>query len=179
MPVSARVGSAGPCTTSELLNDLPAAKHCALVTGEELNVVAHLLQLLNDFRSNPILEVHLRADIAELLTVFGHIGRDAESRAVERGLGVEVVVKHVEKDLNMSLRLHEAAHDTIDCQRERDDQLSGKAAKRVNMRERTHEKVASFLIASRHQRGDDSVVRSLIRLSGAESASSLPAGLIL
>jgi hypothetical protein len=34
-----RVGSAGPCTTSELLDDLPAAKHGALVTGEELDVV--------------------------------------------------------------------------------------------------------------------------------------------
>jgi hypothetical protein len=114
MSISARVGSAGPCTTSELLDDLPAAKHGALVTGEELDVVAHLLQLLDDFRSNAILEVHLCADIAELLAVVGHIGGDAEARAVERGLGVEVVVKHVEKDLDMPLRLHEAAHDSVD-----------------------------------------------------------------
>lgn len=103
--------------------------------AQNLDVMSHFPQPIPDLLRDPFLEEDLVTDLTtRVLRVFGivrHAGGDAEPRAVERLLRGEVVLEHVEEDLEVALGLHEAAlrmisqsrvgrgrthHDAVSCE---------------------------------------------------------------
>jgi hypothetical protein len=128
-----------------------------------------ILQPLNNIRSHPILEVYLRPDVTFLL-VRRYVSRDAESRSVEGRLGVRVVVEHVEKDLDVALRLHCTGR----RRRESDGDVKREGGRRTPSTHDAvcHQQVALVLAAS-NESGDDGVVRTLVRLLKREKGESV------
>lgn len=77
--------------------------------------MTHRAQTIANFLRDALFQEDLGVEnISLVVGVVGRTGSDAESRGVQGVLSVLVVVDHIEEDLDVTLRLHETAHDTVD-----------------------------------------------------------------
>ena len=82
-------------------NDLAAAKHGASHSADHLNRMSHFCQPCNRLWGNPFLQRDLWVN---------SIGCKAETRPVQRGLRVKLIILQPDDHLQMPLRLHKTAH---------------------------------------------------------------------
>ena len=101
--ISARVGASPQDSGLRVAqDDLAATENNPLVAAYQRDWGSHARQLRADLAG----EAFFEQDDSSGCTIF-----ETESRPVEGSLGIQPVLDQVEKNLQVALRLHEAAHD--------------------------------------------------------------------
>lgn len=116
-PITSRVT---PSTVYQLpiikmtADHLATPKHAPFPGTEDLDLMTQFPESLNGLLANPFLDEDSGALPGFLLGTGAGTSPDAKTWGIQRSLRVVVEGQHIQKDLYMALRLHEAAHDAVD-----------------------------------------------------------------
>jgi hypothetical protein len=92
-------------------DDLSSTEQTSTMSLDDLDIVAHGAKLLSSLFRYTVFKVN---SLVKDITTVGHTGTDADTRRIKSGLWSHLEDEHIHQHLDVSLRLHETTHDTVD-----------------------------------------------------------------